>query len=215
MTKELGKRVFKVRNKLKISQAELAEKSEISKTYLGKFERGQIDNISICVITKIAHALGVTLNELFDGIEISDSSWESEDAFANALYQKKLEDACYPPEFERYRVTTLLQFLAYLPLLQPENILDSLLRIDGSFEGNESYILKQINFCVSRIPDSPAKEYANNCAQCLSRDSYLQRKRNDNQGALVGSGYEEYRAKIKQLDSFYKYYRMMVDNSIY
>lgn len=214
MTKELGKRIVKARKKLKISQAELAQKAEISKTHLGKFERGQIENISIFVIAKICNALGVSLNDLFEGIENSEESWENDDAFANALYQKRMEDACYPPGLERYRVTTLLQFLAYLPLLQPETILDSLERIDGAFKGNESYILKQINICISRIPDSPAKEYADHCARYLSRDAYLQKKEDDNQGNLVRSGYEEYHAKIKRLDSFYRHYRMMVENGI-
>lgn len=211
---ELGKRVLRIRQKLNISQSDLAQRAELSKTYLGEFERGQRTNISISVIARIADSLGVTMSELFNDIEMSDASWEDDDTFANTLYQKKLEDACYPSGFEGFPVTTLMQFLVYLPLLQPRYIIDSLLRIDGTFNGYESYVLKQINFCISKIPPSPAKEYADNCAKQLSRDVYMKSKQAGNLELDLEKGYDEYISKIKQLDTFFKCYRMMIETGV-
>jgi len=61
----VGKRVKELRNKLGISQEELAELSELDRTYVTSVERGK-RNISIVNIEKLAVALGVTLKEFFD-----------------------------------------------------------------------------------------------------------------------------------------------------
>ena len=57
MIAELGKRIRKLRQKLNISQAELSQRADLSKTYLGEFERGQLTNISISAIVRIADIL--------------------------------------------------------------------------------------------------------------------------------------------------------------
>lgn len=211
---ELGKRVLMLRRKLNISQEVLAQESGISKTYLGELERGKLNNVSILVIDGIARALGVTMGELFEDIEKSDAAWGNDDNFANAIYQKKLEDACYPAGLQGVPVTTLLQFLVYYPLIQPENLIDSIERIGGSFEGSESYVLKQINLCISRIPDSMEKKYAEQCADRLKREIYFENKKAVDGGVELEEGYKEYIERIRQIGAFYKYYRMMVDNSI-
>ena len=106
-------------------------------------------------------------------------------------------------------------YFTYLPLLQPRYIIDSLLRIDGTFNGYESYVLKQINFCISKIPPSPAKEYADNCAKQLSRDVYMNSKHAGNLEFELEKGYDEYISKIKQLDTFFKCYRMMIETGVW
>lgn len=214
MVIELGNRILRLRQKLNISQTDLAERSDLSKTYLGEFERGQRTNISISALARIADSLGITMSELFEDIEASDEVWESDDDFARVLYQKKLEDSCYPPGLEGFSVTTLLQFLVYLPLLQPQYILDSLIRIAGSFGGDESYVLKQINHCISKIPDSDARKYADNCAKKLSREMYLRNKQDCCLELEPEEGYDEYIAKIKQIDTFFRCYRMMKESGI-
>lgn len=89
MVIELGNRILRLRQKLNISQTDLAERSDLSKTYLGEFERGQRTNISISALARIADSLGITMSELFEDIEASDEVWESDDDFARVLYQKK------------------------------------------------------------------------------------------------------------------------------
>lgn len=61
----VGKRVKELRNKLGISQEELAARAELDRTYITSVECGK-RNISIVNIERLAKALKVTLKEFFD-----------------------------------------------------------------------------------------------------------------------------------------------------
>ena len=61
----VGKRVKELRNKLGVSQEELADVAELDRTYITSVECGK-RNISIVNIEKLANALKVTLKEFFD-----------------------------------------------------------------------------------------------------------------------------------------------------
>ena len=61
----VGKRVRELRNKLGISQEELADIAGLDRTYITSIECGK-RNISIVNIERVAKALGVTLREFFD-----------------------------------------------------------------------------------------------------------------------------------------------------
>ena len=61
----VGKRVKDLRNKLGISQEELADIAQLDRTYITSVECGR-RNISIVNIEKLAKALGVTLGDFFD-----------------------------------------------------------------------------------------------------------------------------------------------------
>ena len=61
----VGKRVKGLRNKLGLSQEELADYAELDRTYITSVERGR-RNISIVNIEKLASALKVTLKDFFD-----------------------------------------------------------------------------------------------------------------------------------------------------
>ena len=61
----VGKRVKELRNKLGISQEELADFAELDRTYITSVECGR-RNISIVNIEKLATALKVTLKEFFN-----------------------------------------------------------------------------------------------------------------------------------------------------
>lgn len=61
----VGKRIKELRNKLEISQEELADLAELDRTYITSVERGR-RNISIVNIEKIAIALKVNLKDFFD-----------------------------------------------------------------------------------------------------------------------------------------------------
>ena len=61
----VGKRVKELRNKLGISQEELAARAELDRTYITSVECGR-RNISIVNIEKLATALKVTLKEFFN-----------------------------------------------------------------------------------------------------------------------------------------------------
>ena len=60
----LGKRVKELRNKLSISQEELADLAGLDRTYITSVERGK-RNISIINVEKLANSLQVSLSEFF------------------------------------------------------------------------------------------------------------------------------------------------------
>lgn len=61
--KQFGNRVRELREKIGISQEELAYRAELHRTYISSIERGA-QNISIRNIEKLAKALGITMKEL-------------------------------------------------------------------------------------------------------------------------------------------------------
>ncbi len=61
----VGKRVRELRNKLGISQEELADWANLDRTYITSVECGK-RNISIVNIEKLTTALKVSLKEFFD-----------------------------------------------------------------------------------------------------------------------------------------------------
>jgi transcriptional regulator with XRE-family HTH domain len=67
--KRLGDSIRTERNKLGISQEELAFKCGLHRTYIGSVERGE-RNISIENIVKISKALGITAYKLFQMSEL-------------------------------------------------------------------------------------------------------------------------------------------------
>lgn len=60
----VGKRVKELRNRLGISQEELADIAELDRTYITSVECGK-RNISIVNVEKLAIALNVNLSEFF------------------------------------------------------------------------------------------------------------------------------------------------------
>jgi transcriptional regulator with XRE-family HTH domain len=63
-----GARVREARQKLGISQEELAARCELHRTYIGGIERGE-RNISLQNLFKIAEALEATASSLLQGLK--------------------------------------------------------------------------------------------------------------------------------------------------
>jgi transcriptional regulator with XRE-family HTH domain len=62
---KFGLKIKELRKLKKLSQEKLANLAEIDRTYLPTIEKGE-RNVSIIVIEKLAHALGVNIKDLFD-----------------------------------------------------------------------------------------------------------------------------------------------------
>ena len=62
---KVGKRIKELRNKIGISQEELAFRSEIHRTYIASLEVGK-RNVSIETLEKVVNALEVSLSEFFN-----------------------------------------------------------------------------------------------------------------------------------------------------
>lgn len=65
LTENFGKKIRLIRFKKNISQEELSELAEISRSVMGKIERGEIST-TLYSIEKIAKALNVDVVTLFD-----------------------------------------------------------------------------------------------------------------------------------------------------
>ncbi len=61
----VGKRVKELRNKLGVSQEELADIANLDRTYITSVESGK-RNISIANIEKLSKALNISLHDFFD-----------------------------------------------------------------------------------------------------------------------------------------------------
>ena len=68
--KELGKRIKDARERLKMSQFTLYEKTGISTTQISAYENGK-KNLGLATLAKIASALGLSLDQLYFGSESS------------------------------------------------------------------------------------------------------------------------------------------------
>ncbi len=68
ITEELGNRIKELRTTIGLSQEKFALKIGMDRTYFSSVENGK-RNVSIVNLKKIADGLGVSLSELFNGIE--------------------------------------------------------------------------------------------------------------------------------------------------
>jgi transcriptional regulator with XRE-family HTH domain len=86
----LGKRVQFYRKQRQLSQAALAEKAEISITFLSKIERG-LKYPTSDTISGIANGLGVEVYELFQQAETSTEHRNQLERFQNDITQNVLK----------------------------------------------------------------------------------------------------------------------------
>jgi DNA-binding XRE family transcriptional regulator len=61
---QLGQKIKKLRQKLELSQDDFARKADVPYTTLTKIETGVIKKPSVFVVSKIAKALGVSIEDL-------------------------------------------------------------------------------------------------------------------------------------------------------
>jgi len=71
VTEKFGQQIKTLRKARNLSQEDLAELCGLDRTYISGIERG-IRNVSLRNIEVLAHALEVTLADLFEGIEDKD-----------------------------------------------------------------------------------------------------------------------------------------------
>lgn len=73
---QFGKRVRELRLLKGFSQEDLAELSNLDRTYISSLERGR-RNVGLKNVTAIAASLGVSLAQLFEGVTEDDQSANS------------------------------------------------------------------------------------------------------------------------------------------
>lgn len=67
---QFGLKVQEIRMQKKLTQEELAFKADLHRTYIGMIERAE-KNITLVNIEKIANALEININQLFDDYKIN------------------------------------------------------------------------------------------------------------------------------------------------
>ena len=65
-TNQLGKKIKKLRQKLNLSQEDFARKADVPYTTLTKIETGVIKKPSVFVVSKIAKALNISIENLIN-----------------------------------------------------------------------------------------------------------------------------------------------------
>ena len=66
LARDIGHRVWEIRQERGLTQKELAEKLKASVQYIGRLERGAERNLQLNTLLKLATALDVQTRELFD-----------------------------------------------------------------------------------------------------------------------------------------------------
>jgi y4mF family transcriptional regulator len=61
--KSMGEAIRVYRKRMKLSQEKLAEKADLSTTFISDLERGQV-NVAVDSLLRIAHALGVQVRDI-------------------------------------------------------------------------------------------------------------------------------------------------------
>lgn len=67
LLKMIGQNIRKARKNRRLSQEALAFRADLDRTYIGSVERGE-RNIAVLNLIKLARTLGISVGELFSGV---------------------------------------------------------------------------------------------------------------------------------------------------
>ncbi|SPW34104.1 RapGH repressor [Edwardsiella tarda] len=76
--KHIGENIRRIRETLKLSQQDVADRSEVSKAQISRLENGSQNNPQIQTVIAISTALGVTLEEIIFGQQSMSNTFLSE-----------------------------------------------------------------------------------------------------------------------------------------
>lgn len=102
--KKLGKRIREERQRLNLTQAQLAEDIDISDTYMGAIERGE-RSLTLDTLVRLVSRFGVTVDYL-----LSDSVSDTD---SNIIEQFKQIIDCQPLERKQMAVNVLRTIFSY------------------------------------------------------------------------------------------------------
>lgn len=102
--KRLGKRIREERQRLNLTQAQLAEDIDISDTYMGAIERGE-RSLTLDTLVKLVNRLGVSVDYM-----LSDSVTDSD---TNILEQFRQITDCQPLERKQMAINVLRTIFSY------------------------------------------------------------------------------------------------------
>lgn len=164
--KQLAERLKKCRLDINYTQKELSKISGVSQPHISHIENGdssQLPEIKLSTLDALAQALNISVIELL----------YDNDTYDKALYDKdeKVYNAFYPDKYKHFNVTSLLQMLIYLPIVEYTALYYALYgrfdlrNLKNKDEWLESFIdvdsmISQLNYCGLKIRNKEAKKYA-------------------------------------------------------
>ncbi|WP_436667677.1 helix-turn-helix domain-containing protein [Latilactobacillus sakei] len=92
MIEEISTKIRKYRIQQNITMEQLAEAADISVSFLSKFERQELTNISVEVLNRIATALGIEIADFFKHPSITSSHGLILVKYLETLTESKQED---------------------------------------------------------------------------------------------------------------------------
>lgn len=166
---QIGERIKYIRNRINMSQDDLAAKADISTKTLSRIETGVGHNFGIETIYKIAKSLGVSMDIILDEDYFLEDLQEYFQDYPELIEEtKSIAETFYSSNADEIGSNKILQFFIYLPLIDIGELFDVLLRLDGDVFSREQYLVRQIEYLIRIISDeNPAKLYADyRAAQC-------------------------------------------------
>ncbi len=158
---KIGKKIKEMRIEQGLGQEELAGRVSISPTSLRQIEKGR-QNLTVETLRKIVEeGLHSDVAAFFALLNYNEEdSEEDSEAESWSLYEAQVRKSMYPPHLSHYQISSLLEFILYLPLMDPSLLVEMLGRIQGNVIGREDYIVGKINYLVNQIAAGPAKQFA-------------------------------------------------------
>ena len=190
-----------------LTQAQLAEKSGVSQSQISSIENGDY-NVRLQTLALIADALNIDMTDFFIDFGI-DNDDELVD-FSEDLCNYEVFKSYYPPKVFNKKISTLLEFMVYLPLIDPWDLYSALQRIGGDFTGSEIYISTQLEGTLCHLPEGPEKDYADYVYSILQQ-------RKDTHSIDLSSSYQDdemkdnYKAYIDLIEKKQKFYNDSID----
>ena len=136
--------------------------------------------------------------------KVYDGPYKSAQEFKDkALYNEYLSR-----RLDRCTIRSLEVFLHYLPLVEPLDFWDFLIRANGNLynESQRAYLYEQLEYMIESIPDSDAKAFAKTLEEfCLKKPNVMQTVDLVVKTKVEEEKYKEFRAYLKSENKSHEY----------
>ncbi len=160
----IGQNVRIMRKAQLLTIEALSQKADIAVTVISAIENNRATGVTLSTLINLANALGSDLESLITGINTAEYDVPvnelDEEECINLIARSEILKTFYPPMARDHEISSMLELIVVLPLLNPLDLYDNLLRISCSTDGYEDYIAEQISQSWRRVPDSPMRQYA-------------------------------------------------------
>ncbi len=123
---KLGDRIRKLRDKRELTQGQLAQSSSVSQGYLSQLENGEVKNPSAAVLLRVAQAMSVDPDDLFEaaGYPTVRTLRETYERYESTIDGELLGYLASLPREKQRRLLSLLQGIEQV-LAADEPVTDS------------------------------------------------------------------------------------------